>query len=262
MKCKEITSIIEDAFPLSSALSFDHVGLQAGREDKEVNKIYIGLDATSEVIKHAIEFGADMIITHHPLIFSPLETVTDKDFIGRRVVKMIQNDISYYAMHTNYDVEKMADLAAEIFELQDIRVLETTILGSDNNKERGIGKIGTLKESLTLEKCGEFVKRKLNLDGVKISGDKDKVIKTFAICPGSGKDTVDVAIEKGADVLVAGDMGHHTAVDALERGLAVIDAGHYGTEYIFINDMKKFIEENIQGVEVKSEEIKNTFYIV
>ena len=262
MKCKEITNIIEKTFPLSSALSFDHVGLQAGREEKEVKKIYIGLDATTEVIEHAIEFGADMIITHHPLIFSPLETVTDKDFIGKRIVKMIQNDISYYAMHTNYDVEKMADLAAMIFELQDIRVLETTIPESEDRCEMGIGKIGTLKEALTLEKCGEFVKERLGIDGVKISGDKDKVIKTFAICPGSGKDTVDAAIEKGADVLVAGDMGHHTAVDALERGLAIIDAGHYGTEYIFIDDMRKFIEKTIEGVEVKTEDIKNTFYIV
>ena len=262
MKCKDITGIIEKSFPLSSALGFDHVGLQVGREDKEVKKIYIGLDATSELIEHAVEFGADMIITHHPLIFSPLETVTDKDFIGKRIVKMIQNDISYYAMHTNYDVEKMADLAADIFELQDVKVLETTIQESDKSIEKGIGKIGTLKESLTLEKCGEFVKDRLKLDGVKISGDKDKVIKKFAVCPGSGKDTVDAAIEKGADVIVAGDMGHHTAIDALERGLAVIDAGHYGTEYIFIDDMKKFIEKNIIGVEVKTEEIKNTFYIV
>ena len=262
MKCKDILNVIEKTFPLNAALSFDHVGLQAGRLEKDVKRIYIGLDATSDVIDRAVEFKADMIITHHPLIFSPLETVTDGDFIGRRVVKMIQNDISYYAMHTNYDVERMADLAAQIFGLKDVKVLETTIPENENGIEMGIGKIGTLKEAVTLEKCGELVKEKLNLDGVKISGDKDMIIKTFAICPGSGKDTVDAAIEKGADVIVAGDMGHHTAVDALERGLAVIDAGHYGTEYIFIDDMKKFIEKNISGVEVKTEEIKNTFYII
>ena len=259
MKCKDITNIIEETFPLSAALSFDHVGLQAGREDKEVKKIYIALDATSEVIDHAVEFGADMIITHHPLIFSPLATVTDKDFIGRRVVKMIQNDISYYAMHTNFDVIRMADMAADIFELQDVKVLETTISESEDNIEMGIGKIGTLKEDITLEKCAIMVKDRLGLDGVKISGNKDGKVKTFAICPGSGKDAVDSAIEKGADVLVAGDMGHHTAVDALERGLFIIDAGHYGTEYIFIEDMKKYIEKTFCNIEVKTESIKNTF---
>ena len=259
MKCKEITNIIEETFPLSAALSFDHVGLQAGREDKEVGKIYIALDATSEVIEHAVKYGADMIITHHPLIFSPLQTVTDNDFIGKRVVKMIQNDISYYAMHTNYDVVRMADMAAEIFELEDVKVLETTIPENEDGKEMGIGKIGNLKEELTLEKCALMVKERLGLDGVKISGNKDSVVKTFAICPGSGKDAVDSAIEKGADVLVAGDMGHHTAVDALERDLSIIDAGHYGTEYIFIEDMKKFIEKTFPHIEVKTESIKNTY---
>ena len=258
MRCKEITNIIEETFPLSAALSFDHVGLQAGRVDKEVKKIYIGLDATTEVIDHAVEYGADMIITHHPLIFSPLETVTDKDFIGRRVVKMIQNDISYYAMHTNFDVIRMADMAAEIFELEDIRVLETTIHAGDHD-EMGIGKIGTLKEEITLEECAVMVKERLGLDGVKLSGDKNSVVRTFAICPGSGKDSIDSAIEKGADVLVAGDMGHHSAVDALERGLSIIDAGHYGTEYIFIEDMRKFIENKFPHIEVKTEKIKNTY---
>ena len=262
MKCKDITKIIEETFPLTAALSFDHVGLQAGREDKEVKKIYIALDATSEVIEHAVEYGADMIITHHPLIFSPLETVTDRDFIGRRIVKMIQNDISYYAMHTNYDVVRMAELAAEIFELEDIKVLDTTIPENENSKEMGIGKIGKLKEAVTLEKCALMVKERLGLDGVKISGDKEKIIKTFAICPGSGKDAVEPAIEKGADVLVAGDMGHHSAVDALERGLSVIDAGHYGTEYIFIDDMKKYVERTFPDIEVKTESIKNTYVTI
>ena len=259
MKCKEITSVIEEIFPTSAAMSFDHVGLQAGREEKEVKKIYIALDATSEVIDHAVEYGADMIITHHPLIFSPLETVTDKDFIGRRVVKMIQNDISYYAMHTNYDVVRMADMAAEIFELEDVKVLETTIPKNETNEEMGIGKIGTLKKEMTLLECALLVKDKLGLDGVKISGDENRVVKTFAICPGSGKDAIDSAILKGADVLVAGDMGHHSAVDALERNLNIIDAGHYGTEYIFIDDMRKFINKNFPEIDVKTETIKNTY---
>lgn len=259
MKCKDILNVIEKTFPLNAALSFDHVGLQAGRLEKDVKRIYIGLDATSDVIDRAVEFKADMIITHHPLIFSPLETVTDGDFIGRRVVKMIQNDISYYAMHTNYDVVRMADLAAEIFELEDVKVLETTIKGEEDKPEMGIGKIGTLKKEMTLLECALMVKDKLGLDGVKISGDKDAIVKTFAICPGSGKDAVDSAIEKGADVLVAGDMGHHSAVDALERTLNIIDAGHYGTEYIFINDMKKFINNTFPEIEVETADIKNTY---
>lgn len=97
MQCKEIMTIIEAAYPKSAALDFDNVGLLAGRSDKDVNCIYLALDATDQVIEQAKETGADMLITHHPLIFSPLKRITDGDFIGKRLVSLIQSDISYYA---------------------------------------------------------------------------------------------------------------------------------------------------------------------
>lgn len=109
MKCSEIIRVIEASYPREAALDFDNVGLLAGRTDREVSRVYIALDATDAVIEEAAAWGADMLITHHPLIFSPLKRVTDEDFVSRRVLKLIQNDISYYAMHTNYDVLGMAD---------------------------------------------------------------------------------------------------------------------------------------------------------
>ena len=101
MQCKEIIQVIEATFPRTAALGFDNVGLLAGRSEKEVSRIYLALDATDVVIDRAIKEGADMLITHHPLLFSAVKKVTDEDFITRRIVKLIQNDISYYAMHTN-----------------------------------------------------------------------------------------------------------------------------------------------------------------
>ena len=117
MLCTEIIQVIEASYPKEAALDFDNVGLLAGRLEKEVSKVYLALDATEEVIDKAIALGTDMLITHHPLIFSPMKRVTDEDFIGRRVVKLLQNDISYYAMHTNYDVLGMAELSGQILGL-------------------------------------------------------------------------------------------------------------------------------------------------
>ena len=108
MLCKEIMRVIEATYPTTAALDFDNVGLLAGRAGKEVNRVYLALDATDAVIDRALEAGADMLITHHPLIFSPLKKINDEDFISRRILKLIRNDISYYAMHTNYDVLGMA----------------------------------------------------------------------------------------------------------------------------------------------------------
>ena len=197
MQCKEIIQVIEATFPRTAALGFDNVGLLAGRSEKEVSRIYLALDATDVVIDRAIKEGADMLITHHPLLFSAVKKVTDEDFITRRIVKLIQNDISYYAMHTNYDVL-----------------------------------------------------------------DMQKKVHRLAISPGSGKSSIAVALEKGADVLVTGDIGHHDGIDAVEQGLAVIDAGHYGTEYIFIEDMKQFFEKKLPVLDVLTDPIEHPFQII
>ena len=260
MKCREIIGIIEETYPKTAALSFDNVGLQAGRSEKEVERIYLALDATEAVIRGAIAFHADMLITHHPLIFSPLKAVTDEDFVSRRILELIQNDISYYAMHTNYDVLGMADLAGRILGLRDARVLDVT--AEIGGREEGIGRVGGLEKSMPLRECCSYIKDRLSLEHVKVFGDPDREVRRLAVSPGSGKSAVAPAIAKEADVLVTGDIGHHDGLDAWEQGLAVIDAGHYGTEYIFMEDMKHFLENRIAGVEIMTAPVVHPFSVV
>ena len=260
MQCKEIMQVIEAAYPRSAALDFDNVGLLAGRAGKEVNRVYLALDATDAVIDRAIEAGADMLITHHPLIFSPMKRVTDEDFIGRRVVKLIQSDIAYYAMHTNYDVLGMATLSEKILGIKNSQVLDVTMC--EDGKEEGIGRVGDLEKPMTLEECCVYVKHKLKLGSLKVFGDMNGTVSRLAVSPGSGKSAVAPAIAKGADVLVTGDIGHHDGLDAVEQGLAVIDAGHYGTEYIFIDDMKHFLEDKLPVLDVMTTPIIHPFQVI
>ena len=248
MKCREIIGIIEETYPKTAALSFDNVGLQAGRSEKEVERIYLALDAT------------EAVIPHHPLIFSPLKAVTDEDFVSRRILELIQNDISYYAMHTNYDVLGMADLAGRILGLRDARVLDVT--AEIDGREEGIGRVGGLEKSMPLRECCSYIKDRLSLEHVKVFGDPDREVRRLAVSPGSGKSAVAPAIAKEADVLVTGDIGHHDGLDAWEQGLAVIDAGHYGTEYIFMEDMKHFLENRIAGVEIMTAPVVHPFSVV
>lgn len=260
MQCREMMDLIEQAYPKEAALDFDNVGLQAGRSDKEVSRIFLALDATEEVIRMAVRAEADMLITHHPLIFSPLKRVTDEDFISRRIVELIRHDISYYAMHTNYDVLGMASLAEKILGLQQAEVLDVTM--ERNEKPEGIGRIGSLPKEMTLQECCDYVKAKLKLDSVKMFGQLGQPVKRLAVSPGSGKSAVRPSIQKNADVLVTGDIGHHEGLDAVEQGLAVIDAGHYGTEYIFIEDMKQFLTERTTGIEIMTAPVVHPFQIV
>ena len=201
-----------------------------------------------------------MLITHHPLIFSPLKKVTDEDFVSRRVVKLIQNDISYYAMHTNYDVLGMAELAEKILGIRNTEVLDITM--EKDGKPEGIGRIGELEKPMTLEECCVYVKHKLNLGSLKVFGDMQAEVSRLAISPGSGKTAIAAAIAKGADVLVTGDIGHHDGLDAVEQGLSVIDAGHYGTEYIFIDDMRRFLEDKLPVLDVITTPVIHPFQVV
>ena len=258
MLCRDIMKVIEATYPKHAALEWDNVGLLVGRTEKEVKKIYVALDATDEVIEQAVAANADMLITHHPLLFSPLKKITDEHFIGGRVVKLLQHDISYYAMHTNYDVCGMADISAAILGLDGAETLEVT----DKESMEGIGKVGDFSGPMSLQSCGEFIKEKFQLDSVKVFGDLSSTVQRVAICPGSGKGMTELALEKNADVLVTGDIGHHEGIDAVAQGLAIIDAGHYGLEHIFIEDMANYLRKNVEGIVVETHEITHPFQVI
>ena len=244
MQCKDIIKIIEQDYSPRYALSWDNVGLLAGRDDKEVANIYVALDATDEVVDEAILAGADMLVTHHPLIFSGMKQVNNQNFIGRRVLRMIQDDISYYAMHTNFDAAPgcMADLAAKKLGLTDCEVLEKMGETGDGTSY-GIGCTGRFEQPMTLRAAAEQVKEAFGLPYAAVFGELDgeAVIQKAAVCPGAGGSTMGEALAAGAQVYITGDISHHEGIDAVAQGMAVIDAGHYGIEHIFTEFMEKYL---------------------
>ncbi len=256
MKCSEICSVIEREYSPEYACEWDNVGLLAGRRDKEVKKILLALDATDEVVQMAAEQEADMLITHHPMLFSAIKRVTDEDMNGRRLLTLIRHDISYYAMHTNYDTRGMADLAARMMNLQECTVLEEIKDGE------GIGRVGVLPERMTLRACAEKVKAAYRIPNVKIFGDPDMEVYSAAICPGAGKSTMKEALRFGCDVYITGDIDHHTGIDAVDQGLCIIDAGHYGIEHIFMDDVKAYLEKTLSGVHIACVPVHHPFIVI
>lgn len=260
MECALICESLEELSPKRFALSFDNVGLLVGRYDKDVKTIYIALDATDEVIDAAIECEADMLITHHPMIFSAIKSVRADDFIGRRILKLAKYDVSYYAMHTNFDVMGMADAAADEIDLIERDVLQVTY--EDEIGAEGIGRIGRLREEMSLIELCDFVKERFMLDTVKVFGDPDRLCNICAISPGSGKSMIKYAIEKGADVIITGDIDHHEGIDSVAQGLCVIDAGHFGIEKIFVPYMEEFIRREMPEIKVYTHEMTSPFMVL
>ena len=249
MKCSELTALIEERYPRALAAEWDNPGLLVGDPDACVDRVFLALDATDETIAEAEEFGADLIITHHPMIFRPVSSVRADDFTGRRIIRLIRNGMGLYAMHTNYDIAGMADLNAALLGIAHAEVLEMTGEGdtelpyTDDHGYLGYGRIGSLSfnSPLTLGDFAKIVKETFALSHVRVYGDLEKPVFKAAVSSGAGKSSLPQAIQKGADVLVTGDVDYHTAIDALMQGIAVIDAGHYGTEFCFIEDMAGFL---------------------
>ncbi len=260
MLLSELMAQVEEFCPRSFAMGWDNPGLQAGRSDKEVECVYLAVDATSDVIEDAIRQHADLIVTHHPLLFSGIKNVTDQDFIGRRIVRLLTQDMALYAMHTNFDVMGMAAEAAEQLRLLNPDVLDVTY--EDAISHEGLGRIGELPEHMTLQECAQYVKECFDIPQVRVYGDPEAPVVMTAILPGSGKDDIDLAISKGADVMITGDITHHVGLDAIEKGIAVIDAGHYGVEKMFVPYMKDYLSREFPELRILCAPVREPYAIV
>lgn len=248
MKCKDIIRMLEELAPPSYACGWDNPGLICGRREKEVKKILVALDATKKAVDKAVEIGADMIVTHHPMIFSAMKQVNDQSFIGDKVLTMAEHGICCYAMHTNYDIAGgMAEICGAKMGLKNPEPFE--VMGEMDDRLVGIGQVGNLPQKMTLTECAKKVKEAFGLSNVLVFGDLDRMVEYAAISPGSGRSMIKEADKKKVDVLITGDIGHHEGLDSMDMGFAVIEAGHYGLEQVFIPHLCEYIEERMDHVE-------------
>lgn len=259
MTCYEIMECLEEVSPKSFAESWDNVGLLCGRADKEISAVYIALDATKEAIEAAKEVGADLLLTHHPIIFKPIKRLSGEQLIGDKLLTLAESGMCCYAMHTNFDVMGMADAVAEQLGLEERKVL--TVTYEDELSREGIGRVGVLPMPMTLAECAEYVKKCCGIEQVKVYGESAETVVMAAVCPGSGKSCIEDAVRLDADVLITGDIDHHEGIDAVEQGLAIIDAGHYGLEKIFVPYIEEYCRRKLTGVRIYTAPVKEPFWM-
>ncbi|MCI5903268.1 MAG: Nif3-like dinuclear metal center hexameric protein [Blautia sp.] len=258
MKAYELTAWLNEQHPEQAAEDWDNVGLLVGDDTRQISHVFLALDLTEETLEEAVAAGADMIVTHHPMIFSGIKKINNHTFTGRRILKLLEKGIPYYAMHTNYDIVGMADQNAQYLGLTEPQVLAVT----EPQKLQGLGKTGKLPRRMTLRECGEYVKACFRLEDVRVYGDPDQTVEVAAVCGGSGKSLLADVLAAGADVYITGDIDYHTGLDAVAQGLAVIDAGHYGTEYIFMENMEREIREAFPELKVSCARVKQPYMVL
>jgi len=214
------------------AESYDNVGLQVGDPVRPVSCALLALDCTPAVIREARQLAATLIITHHPLLFRPLRTVSPQLFTGNLALRMAEARIALYSIHTNLDAapDGVSLGLASLLGLSHIRTLKPR----EDAPHAGMGAIGRLEEAVTLQHFLQTTANCLRTPTLRYAGNPDSTVETVVVCGGSGSFLVQEALTAGADAYVTADITYHTFFDVLdlagEPRMALIDAGHYETE--------------------------------
>lgn len=227
MKIREIIGALEDFAPLALQDGFDNAGLQIGlTEDVDATGVLLSLDVTEEVVDEAIARGCNMVVSHHPLLFHPVKSITGNDYIGRIIMKAIKNGIVLYAAHTNLDNAPGGvnhKIAARLG-LSGLDWLEPKA-GQDG----GSGLIGTLASPVSKENFIQQVKQTFGVECVRHNDWHGETIRKVALCGGAGAFLIPKTIEMGADAYVTGEIGYHRFFGH-EDDVLMLEIGHYESE--------------------------------
>lgn len=344
-KLSDVAGIINKKYPYRLAEDWDNVGIQLGDTAKTINRIMVALDPLPQVISSAINHKCNLLVTHHPLIFSPLRQITSSTITGNSLLLAAESGLALLAMHTNYDVaaDGLNDLLASKVGLQQTRPLKITkrdefakmvvfvpeeklsmvrsallphaettgnyqdcsfstsgegtflplagaqpTIGTIGQQEKvteqrlellirrnqlsrairtllsvhpyeepafdcypllnesaaqGLGRIGYLPEPVKLADWAATVSELLNCKSLRFVGNPERIIKKIAICSGSGSSLLHDSIRAGADLLLTGDLKYHEAREAESSGIALLDAGHFGTEILMVAAVQDFLSK-------------------
>ncbi len=238
MKVKDIIRVIEEFAPLSIQEGWDNSGLCIGSPEDVVSSVLLGLDCTPELVDEAIACGADMIVTHHPLIFQGLKKISPEDPVGEAVMKAIKAGISIYAAHTSADkvIAGVSGAMAAKLGLEDVRILD------EDGEGTGLGVVGNLPEPLSAEEAVRLVKERFGLKAMRTSRPLEGKISRVAMCGGSGGSLIGAAMKSGAQLYISGDISYHHFFT--RDGFMLMDIGHYESEIEIVDILFSLIKKN------------------
>jgi len=250
MNINDLIAEIEEIAPRELEEEWDNSGMQINMGNKEVNRVLVTLEITKKVIEEAKEMNVDFIITHHPLMFHKIDVIDNNTITGNYIIDLIKLGISVYSAHTTFDEAFGGnnEYMAELIGLARVRRFKNK---RPFIKENIVGRMGNFRDPCTLEKACKIVEEALGVTGeIKAVGDPNKLIKTVGLCTGSGGNVMEAAVWNGCDLFITGDIRHHEAQVAREKGICLIDAGHYGTEHIFAENfaekLRKIVSTQIE----------------
>ncbi len=233
MTIRELYDILNLNIPSSLSEIWDNDGLMCcPNPEREVKRILFALDVTDAVVAHALRTSADVIISHHPLVFARLGALTTDTHVGNRLVRLVRAGVSVFSFHTRFDrvAGGVNDALSEVLSLLDVAPL--------GEGEASLGRIGTLSSSMSLCAFADIIKRALGAPLVQV-WDAERPVHRVAVVGGEGKDFIDAAREAGADTYLSGRLGYHAMQDA---PLNLMEVGHYFTERPAVSALERLVK--------------------
>jgi len=269
VKAADIIRYMEREAPLCLAEEWDNPGLMIGSPEDEAEGVLLCLDVTDDIIEEAIKRGCNMIISHHPLIFRPLKNIRGDSGKGSLVMKVIRNYLTVYSAHTNLDyavngVNQCLAEALALKNLEPVNLLAKEPHGEgDKGYEYGLGRSGELENSMDIMDFCNYVKEKLNAGTVRLSGKRaERMVKKVGVFAGSFSEKyVDDFIKKGVDVVVTGDVEYNSAVDLLEAGIYLLDAGHYTTERVVLKKLREKLQNEFSNIRILCSQVEKDPFV-
>jgi dinuclear metal center protein, YbgI family len=244
VRLAQVTDFLQELAPLDLAQSWDSNGLICGDPDEEVKRILLAVDPVEVVVDEAIEKGAQLVITHHPLFLRGTNTVAASNFKGRVVHRLIRAGVGLYNCHTNLDAAAsgVAQALADVVGLVDTRPLEADAA----RPKLGIGRVGHLEQPMSLQDFAYKVAAALpdSAPGLLVGGDLQAQVVKVAVSGGAGDSLLQAAREAGVDVFLTADLRHHPASEHLEGGKPyLLNATHWASEWVGLPPLAKALKQ-------------------
>ncbi|HHW23512.1 MAG TPA: Nif3-like dinuclear metal center hexameric protein [Clostridiaceae bacterium] len=256
MKLENIITYLEDLAPIPIQERYDNSGLILGNKDSDISKVLVCLDADEKALDHAIEQHCQLVLSHHPVIFGGIKSFAGGSPEGDIVIKAIKNDIALYGCHTNFDSASggLTDLLCDRLGIKNVKILLKAGDGSF-----GAGRYGDIGP-ISGEELISTVKSRLSVEMLRVVGDMPETISRMAVYNGSyDSDILEMLVSLKPIALVTGDLKHHAALELKHRGIFTIDAGHYGTEKLFVEEVSGLLEVRFPELSVIRYEGKDVF---
>ncbi len=256
-KLKKVVEFLRSFAPLELAEGWDNVGLLVGDENATIQRVMTCLTLTPDVAEEAIKYQAELIVSHHPIMFRSINRITTRNSEGRMLLDLISNGIAVYSPHTAFDstalgINEQLAIDFGLTSIKPIRLIENKNVPTGS----GSGRYGKLKRGMKLDKFLERVKKALGVPYLQYTGNLSMKINTVGVACGSAAEYLRDARRLGCDVLVTGEARFHASLEARTLNTAMIIAGHYATERPAVERLAKLLVEEFPKLETWASEIE------